>query len=462
MPAREAMLGRIRQENREAMEWLIALGLVGLLIAAHAVCVAAEFSTVASRKTRLATLAGQGDRLAGWVLEIAANPRALDRFVAAAQVGITLSTLVLGFYGQQHLSIRIEPLLEQAGLSPAAAPGLAATSILLFLTGLEVILGELFPKNLGLQYPETTARLMVAPMRWSSALLHPLIELFNGSGRAFLKLFGASQAGHAHLHTAGEIRMMVGESKSGGLLDDVEYQLLDNTLRIREYTAHQVMVPRKRLLLASADSPSDQLLTLLADSPYSRLPLYEGSSDNIVGVVHLKDLLCQVSQSQDRSARSIMRPMPAFPQTITVKRLFTQLQREHFHVAVVLDEYGGTAGIATLEDLIERIFGSFEDEFDPPRPPMLEHRGDRLHVRGDVLLADLEDWLDRSLKPADADTLGGLILERMGRLPEHQEELTIEGLTVRIEQVDDYAITEASVTVDPSTLELLRSRGLLP
>ena len=275
------------------MSWAIVALVIFLLLVVTGLYVAGEFAAVSARRSRLAQMAENGDATAGWVLGVLEQPSQLDAFVAACQLGITLASLILGFYGQANILALLAPWLETLdSAGRAAVESLLAIGILLGLTSLQVLFGELIPKNIALQYPERTAILTALPMRWSMLLYHPLIWLFNGSSTILLKLMGSQPAGeHAHIHSPEEIVILVEESRAGGVLEKEETRLLLNTLELRNETARKVMLPRNRMLAADADLPCADLLALLATSPFSRLPLYAGDVDHIVGFVHIRDLL---------------------------------------------------------------------------------------------------------------------------------------------------------------------------
>jgi CBS domain containing-hemolysin-like protein len=319
----------------------------------------------------------------------------------------------------------------------------------------------LVPKNIGIQYPEKLALSTVHPMRWSLAILRPLIWFFNGSGRLILRVMGFNDAvEHTHIHAPEEILMLVGESGAGGMLDKEERRLLENTLRLRELAVRQVMIPRTRMLAASVDQSVDDLLTLLAESPYSRMPLYEESVDNIVGLVHLKDLLCLHQQASDRSVRAVMRDIPFIFESTPADEVFVVLQNQQYNMAIVLDEYGGTAGMVSLEDLVEEIFGELQDEFDVELPVIQVQSNNRIIVRGDTLISDLDDWLDLLMDSDEVDTIGGLILSVMGRVPEEKEEIEIDNMRWRVEKMDGKGISTVSVVVSPEKARQLREERL--
>ena len=442
---------------------LVIFAVITILLFIQALYVGAEFATLSSRRSRLAQMAGDGNRFARMILPVVEDPHTLDVYIAACQIGITISSLVLGFYGQSKLSGVVAPVLEQAGISALAIQSLSAVVVLLVLTGLQVVLGELVPKNIGVQYPERLALLTALPMRWSIVLFRPLIWFFNGSGRLILRLMGINPTNeHVHIHSPEEIAMLVEESSAGGLLEAQEQRLIENTLWMRESTVRQMMVPRTRVLAAPADKPCEEMFTLLANSPFSRLPLYEGSIDNIVGVVHLKDLLClrrtyhQTADTDCADVRQVMSPALFIPDSMQADEAFTLLQRKRYHVAIVLDEYGGTAGIVTLEDLIEEIFGEVQDEFDQELAPFRGLPGNFVMVRWDWRIEELNELLDLHLPKDEAETIGGLVLNELGHAPEVGDQVAFGDVTLRVERVDGKAVSAVSLPATPDQVERLR------
>lgn len=439
---------------------LAVFAVIAALLLINALYVAAEFATLSSRRARLAQMAEEGNRLAAIMLPIVEEPRRLDTYIAACQLGITLSSLVLGFYAQAALSGVVAPWLERLGISSGlAALSLAATVILLVLTSFQVVIGELVPKNIAVQYPERLALLTAVPLRWSMALFRPLIWLFNGSGQAILKLMGVEPTReHVHVHTADEIAILVEESGAGGVLEQQERRLIENTLWMRRSSVRQIMVPRTRVLAAPVDTPCDQLFSQLARSYFSRLPLYEGNIDNIVGIVHLKDLLCLHAQPEREcsDARQVMAPALFIPESMPADDAFALLQTRRYHVAVVLDEFGGTAGIVTLEDLIEEIFGEVQDEFDQEVPLFRVLPGNRVLVRWDWLIEDLNDLLHLQLPSEEADTIGGLVLNALAHVPEVGEIIEVAGVPLRVERVEGKGVAAVSLPATPDQVERIR------
>jgi CBS domain containing-hemolysin-like protein len=262
---------------------------------------------------------------------------------------------------------------------------------------------------------------------------------------------------HIHLHQPQELMILFEESTAGGLLDSEERKLLSNSLQLRQLAVRQVMIPRNRMLAAEASQPCDELLALLADSPYSRLPLFEESVDNVVGIVHLKDLLCLRLQTGEYDARKAMRPVLFVPANMPVDEVFAQLQRKRYHVAIVLDEYGGTEGMVTLEDLIEEIFGEIQDEFDiDVIPPIKILSGDTLQVRGDTLIEDLNQQLDFYLPSEDVDTIGGLILNELGHVPMINEQVELNDVHLIVDKMDGKGVTLVKIKVSPEQMKHIR------
>jgi len=459
------------------MSILITFAVLTLLIAVNALYVAAEFSTVSARRSRLSQMADEGNKPAEFMLSVVEDPHSLDTYVAACQIGITVSSLMVGYYGQAQLLAFAQPWIDQ--LEPSTRiliQSVSAVVILIFLTVLQVVLGELVPKNVGLQYPEKLATLTAGPMQWSVTIFRPLIWIFNGSGRVILRLMGSDTvAEHAHIHSPEEIVMLVEESSAGGRLDAEERRLLVNTLRLRELTARMVMIPRNYMEIGEVNQSCTELFTLLAESPYSRLPLYEGTVDNIVGIVHLKDLMSaryhltnplEVGENREpeTDVRSLMHPPLHVPDSVEIGEVMSLMQHVHHNLAIVVDEFGGTAGMITFEDLIEEIIGEFEDEFDAENPP-ISLNGSQIYVRGDVLVSDLNETLDLLLPTDDVNTIGGMLLKEAGATPALGDTVTIDAgdtsIPFRVEAVYQHGIASVSLAATPEQIErmnlLLRS-----
>ena len=427
---------------------IIPIAIVTLMIAFNALYVAAEFATVSARKARLEQMAASGDRLANMLLQYVKDNKMLDHYVAACQVGITISSLVLGAYGQNTVAITLAPFLVNLGnLAEPAAFSIATTSVLIVFTTLQIILGELFPKSVAIQYPEKLALLTVIPMKWSLIILGPLIWLFNGSGDLILKLLRVDYSTDlSHLHSPEEIELLVTESHQGGLVQEQEQQLLRNAFRLRELVARQIMIPRTRMVAAPVDSTVDQLITVACKAGYSRIPLYQATVDDIIGFVHIKDLFrLRLHNQQDPT--SILREITYMPETLPVVEVWFRLNSNRQYIAIVFDEYGGVAGLITFEDLIEEIFGELQDEFDQEPPLITADAEGRIHLRGDLLVTDVNEYLELELPDEDTDTLGGLVFSQIGRLPEVGDKVSIgePETIIRVEAMEERSVSEVSL-----------------
>ena len=321
------------------------------------------------------------------------------------------------------------------------------------LTILQVIVGELLPKSISIQYPEQVAMTVIWPVKWSVTLFRPLIWLFNGSANLLLRLLNVEHRdSHAHVHSPEEIEILVSESHEGGLLDDEERQMLRNAFRMRDLTAREVMVHRTRIVAAPDDSGVETLLNLALDAGHTRIPLYRDTIDNIIGFVHIKDLF-RLYIGEDQNLATILRQVVHVPETLPVIDAWQTLSEQRQYMAIVFDEYGGTAGLLTLEDLIEEIFGEVQDEFDNEMALMtFDQEGRRVHLRADLLVSDVNEYLDLSLPDDDAVTLSGLVLNKLGRIAEVGDEAVFDETTIRVESMEDLGVAEVSLQMDQNAV----------
>lgn len=440
------------------MYWVITLSVILTLIALNALYVAAEFSTVSARKARLAQMADGGNIVAERMLKVVEDPRSLDTYVATCQVGITLSSLVLGYYGQSRLTGFIAPMVgDIGGVSTFAAESISATVILVVLSIFQIVLGELVPKNVGIQFPERLATMTATPMRWSENFFKPLIWLFNGSGVLLMRIFRLNtNTEHTHVHSPEEIVYLIDESSAGGEINPEERLLLRNTLQMRETMIRQLMIPRARMLAAPNTLTTNQLLKLVSESPYSRVPVFDKTIDNILGVVHLRDLLCLQINGDSAPIETTIRPVPFVPESMQVKEVFSLLQKKHFQVAIVLDEYGGTAGMVTLEDLLEEIFGDLQDEFDDSSPSYQIRPNNRIWIQGDMLLQQFNRLFPFDLPDNEFDTIGGMILNIIGHVPIVSDEISIGDHQFRVEKMSGRGVAMISFEAPDQLIDELK------
>jgi putative hemolysin len=420
---------------------LVAVLVIAGLILVNAVYVAAEFAAVSVRRSRLQQMAADGSRLADWLLPVVGSPAALDRYIAACQIGITLSSLILGAYGQSTFALWLTPYFESlGGLQTIAAQSTSTAVVLLLLTVGQVIFAELVPKSLALQHPTHTAlytQLAMIPSLW---IYRPFIKWLNGTGLLLLRLIGASPQGHRHIHSPQEIELLIAESRDGGLLEPDEHRRLQRALRLNLRQARQLMVPRTKIAALNIDTPLNEVITIVAQSPYSRLAVYRESLDNIVGILHTKDLVrWLVSDGKDGSLTALIRPVASVHESVTADRILKQLRDRRSHQALVVDEFGGTAGLLTLEDVLSELVGDVGDEFKPADPAAEKLPDGQIRLPGGMAVDDAAAALG-TVWETDATTAGGLVTELLGHLPEPGEIARIGEYELVVERIAERAV----------------------
>ncbi len=414
----------------------IAFGLaaVVVLVLANAFFVAAEFALVGARKTRLDELERAGDgkaRLARRAVQ------SLDRYISATQLGITLASLGLGWVGEPALAHLIE-----GGFSwlPPAARALATHTVaaaiaFAIITVLHIILGELVPKALALRYPEDVSRWVSGPLIAFGWLVAGPTALLNGTANRLLALVGISApTEHERVHSPEEIRLLVEQSGESGSLGDQDARLLEGVFEFSEKTAQEVMTPRTRMATLEDAMTAADAADAIAEAGRSRYPVWRDSVDDIVGVVHAKDVLRALRADPTVPLRSLMRPPLLVPGTREVEDVLADMKRLKTHLAVVLDEYGGTAGLVTMEDLLEEIVGDIYDEHDRPEPAE-RPQSERL-LDGTMPIAEFNADYEAALDDADYTTLGGLVFGALGRLPVPGDAVTLDGRRFEVVEMD--------------------------
>jgi CBS domain containing-hemolysin-like protein len=327
---------------------------IGLFIAGNAFFVAAEFGAVGVRRSRVRRMADDGSFLAGRLLPYVDDAARLDRYVGASQIGITLTSLVLGAFAQATVGVALAPVFSRAfALEPATAVSASAITVLVILTAVQVVIGELVPKQIALQYPTGTALATVLPMRWAMTAFRPFLALLNGSANGILRLLGIHATAHRHIHSPDEIELLIAESRDGGLLEADELDRLRKALRLRLRTARDLMVPRPQLLMISAESSWDDILRTAAASPFSRLPVYRGSPDDIVGILRVKDVVYRfVTNDSGAPLDRLLRPALKIRESLPADQIIAHLREHRAHQAIVIDAAGAVAGLVTVQDVL--------------------------------------------------------------------------------------------------------------
>ncbi|OFW01065.1 MAG: hypothetical protein A3I61_13815 [Acidobacteria bacterium RIFCSPLOWO2_02_FULL_68_18] len=420
---------------------ITALFVVLALILVNAVYVAAEFAAVSVRRSRVHQLAADGNPLAAWLRPLIESPSALDRYIAACQIGITLSSLVLGAYAQARFAVPLAPLFVELGaVQDVAAQSVSAAVVLLVLTVAQVIFAELVPKSLALQYPTRSALYTLVPMVPSLWVYRPFIRWLNGTGLLVLRLIGSPTRAHRHIHSPDEIELLIAESRDGGLLEPDEHRRLQRALRLNLRQAKQLMVPRRKIAAVDIDTPLEEATSMVAQSPFSRLPVYRGSIDNVIGMLHTKDLVrWRVSGPPEATLATLLRPIASVHESVTVDRILRQLRERRSQQALVVDEFGGTAGLLTLEDVLTELLGEVSDEFkaDEPVPEALPDG--RFRLPGRMPVDDAAALLDTAWD-TEATTIGGLVTAALGQLPAPGDRATAGDFEFEVERIVDRAI----------------------
>jgi CBS domain containing-hemolysin-like protein len=396
----------------------VIVGLVAVfaLVLANAFFVAAEFALVGARKTRLEELGKAGDRKATLAAKAV---QSLDRYISATQLGITLASLGLGWMGKPALAHLISGAFRWLPDSAEAYATDAVAIVIAFsiITVLHIVLGELAPKAVALLYPEAVSGWVVVPLMGFNWLMAGPIKLLNGTANAVLRLFRIkTPSGHERVHSPDEIRMLVEQSQEFGTLGAQDARMLEGVFEFSEKTAEEVMTPRTDVVAISAEATVEAAADVVAESERSRYPVYHDTLDEIAGIVHAKDILRGIRQTPGAKVSSLVRTPLFVPGTREVEDVLADMKRLKTHMAVVLDEYGGTAGVVTMEDLLEEIVGPIVDEFDVAERPASPTGGTRL-LDGAMPISEFNSEFEETLSDVDYTTIGGWIFGQLGRLP---------------------------------------------
>lgn len=424
--------------------------IIAVLVVLNGLFVAAEFAIIGASKTSVEASAGRGVAGAARLLRVLRSPQLVDRFIATAQLGITLSSLGLGMYGEHVLAVWIEGQLTGVQESWRWLPSHAIASVLAItaLTYLHIVFGEMVPKSLALQHAERTARFVMTPMRVIQTALYPFIIGLNGLGNFALKLVGVERRETNDTHLSPEeLQLIVEESEEVGAIRADAGGLLRELFEFGGLDAAEAMVPRVRVSGIPAGASAETVRRIVRETRHTRYPVYEGDLDHIVGMLHVKDLLRRVVSGEAISARDA-RPMPSVPETMALDDVLATMQRQRTHMAVVLDEHGGTAGVITLEDLFEEVVGEI-DEGKPSKPPLEKLDGGILLARGTVRLDEVGQAWDLDLEHDDVDSVSGLVLAQLGRTPVAGDVVEWERLRVEVVETRGKGVGQARITLLP-------------
>jgi CBS domain containing-hemolysin-like protein len=426
------------------------LWIIGGFVLFNALFVAAEFGLIGAPRAAIEHRAAQGDRLSARVLDLLTTTIRQDRYIATSQLGITLASLGLGMYGEHAMAARIEPhLLLPASLRVVTAHGIAGILAVAGLTCVHIVIGEMLPKTIALQRPEAIARLLYWPMSVALALTYPIVAALSLAARACLRVMGVQRhvTSQQESYTPEELQLIVEESEEGGALRAESGRLLRELFDFGDLTAGQVMVPRMRVIGIPSGATAQDVRRILSRSHHTRYPVYVDDLDHIVGMLHVKDLLRRLVANEP-VAPSDVRPIPVVPDSAPLDDVLTTMQRAHAHLAVVIDEHGGTAGVVSLDDLVEEVVGEIED--GAPDEPRVIHQADgALLVPGTLRVDELGTALDLELEHHDVDSVGGLVVARLGRMPVVGDAVDYGRVHLEVTAVSGRAVRDVRVTLRP-------------
>ena len=421
------------------MTILFELVAVGVLILLNAFFVAAEYGLVTARRTRIVELQHQGDRRARDVLRITSDP---PRFIAAMQLGVTLTSLGIGALGEVALSRLFDRAISTV---------LAVIFAYLILTFLHVVIGELVPKGIALGHSEGTALFVSAPVRFFFIVMRPFVWFLEAATELVLKWLGLKPPGaDDDVLSEAELRMLVSRSTEGGEIEQQEQEMLYKVFDFADKEAKDVMVPRPEVVALSIDLPPEQCLEAVMDSPYTRYPVYRESLDNVVGILHVRDLFRALRDRgmHEVKVEDIIRPAHIVPETKDLAALLAEFRRANQHMAIVVDEYGDMEGIVTLEDLLEEIVGDIEDEFDLPDESIEQIDEDTVIIDGTFPIDDFNERFKTEMPDEDYHTMAGFVFGLLGRQPEAGDTINHDGMRFDVLEIEGSRILKLAVTFE--------------
>src|SRR5262245_14323702 len=401
------------------------------------------------RRSRVEQLIAEGSRGSRWVKHLQDN---MDRFLATAQIGVTLMGTLAGVLGGYLASRYLEPVVQASAVAPWIPPALeAATVVGLAIVYIELILGELVPKALALRYTDTISVIVAWPLDMLARFSRMLIAFLTASTRAVLFLFGIRDVGHRTFVSEEEIKHLVREGRQQGVLDQTEEELIHSVFEFSETPVKKVMVPRPKIFALDVNTPPEDVAHAIIESGFSRVPVYDGTPDNMVGVVYAKDALRLLEKKQPVVLRKILHPVHFVPETKKVGELLKELQKRRTHLALVIDEHGSLVGLVTLEDLLEEIVGEIHDEYDWEERPVEKLRDGSLVVDGTVSAADLRDRYAIPIPESDEfETVAGFMLDALGSVPRGGEVVALGEHRLTVVDVEKNRISKVKIDKPPS------------
>ncbi|SMB91967.1 hemolysin family protein [Deinococcus hopiensis] len=430
-------------------DWIRVASLL-LLVLANGYFVAVEYALVSVRRTKIDQLVEEGNRAARMVQRVLSH---LDLYIAAVQLGVSMMSLLIGFIAEPAIEHLTEPLFQQAGVPHTYQQPAAFALAFILSTTLHIVLGELVPKSAALQKSEAMSLGLVRPLVAFTAIFRPVILGLNGLGGLVLRLLGLKAvAGHHTAYSEEEIRMIVSASSQEGVLEDDEKELVYNVFDLSDTTVREVMTPRVDMVVVDGASPLRRLVEMNEEHGYSRVPVFQDTADNIVGIAHTSDMLRYLSQLDTVVIADVMRPVFFVPEGMKIKDLLAKMREKKSHLSIVVDEFGGTAGLVTLEDALEEIVGEIYDETDEDEVSMIEVLGEGLYLMdASLTVGEVEERLGSNLEDDEGefDTLSGFMTNHFGDIPEIGQSFVYEGWAFTVEDADQRRVTRVRVERTP-------------
>lgn len=422
---------------------LFQLLLVFFLIAMNGFFVAAEFACVKIRPSRLETLIQEGSRQAKYAKKLTDH---LDASLSVTQLGITLASLGLGWVGEPAVATLILPITHTIGLDDVIGHTISLALAFSIITGLHIVLGELTPKTMAIQNVEKIMLSVALPMLVFHRVMYPFVWLLNHVANWVAHRMGFHTASEGDdAHTEEEIRLLMEESHRQGLIDDTEVDFVDNVFDFTDLNVREIMTPRTDMVCLYIEDTMDENLHIILEEQLTRYPICHEDKDHIVGFLHVKDLMRVMAEGRKPNLRRLARKALIVPESMDVSVLLKTMQKQRSQMAIVVDEYGGTAGMVTIEDIVEEIVGDIQDEFDEERPTA-ERRGKRIFsVDAKMLLEELEDILEIDIEDEDVDTVGGWLYDQIGQAPRVGQMAASGGNLFYVEEVDGVRITRVLI-----------------
>lgn len=398
---------------------------------------AAEFAMVKVRSSRLESLVLEGNQKAKYAQKLTSN---LDAYLSACQLGITLASLGLGWVGEPAIAKAIEPVMQSFGFSDVVIHTVSFVIAFSIITFLHIVLGELAPKSMAIQKSEGVTMWTAPLLIFFHKIMYPFIWFLNGTANWLLRLIGIQPATeHEAAHTEEEIRILMEESHKSGYIDNTELALVDNIFDFSERNAREVMIPRTDMVCLYAENSFEDNLEIALKEQMTRYPVCNPDKDNIIGFIHIKDLFAAITKGK-KNFKELIRPVIRVPESMQISSLLKQMQKKKAQLAIVIDEYGGTAGLLTIEDIIEEIVGEIQDEFDEERQPIETLGSHSYSVDGRLILEEANDFFGFRIENEDVDTIGGWIYSQVETPPKVNQRVEFEGFEFIISEVDNFRI----------------------